>query len=630
MIAEEAWEASIDDFDFSPAAQRNSEVKVHLYGLRRGRPEPIVKVIESMVRDGDLESVIAHKNRDLVLLAAFEGHDPDALAEKEEELALAIARARTFRWTPSALGSATTVYDLHYGSLAFNDDSDWDIDELDGLRTWTIELRARPFGRSDVEMTATAGAATGGTDTQVNACDSLTGWTAVAPLPSGGAGTLSIDTDRYFEGGKSIRINPPSSSEAPLGGGYYTFTLEGAAELTGLSLSLAATPFLSVKVDGTYASARTVRMWADGVELADAGSTYVGGPTGAFYIHSFRCTDTSVSKLRVQISVSYTVYDPSFPTGTLSGPPLMGIRFDDVRRGPVPANASATGRETTSIFPIAGSARTEASIEIAHATSGLGDVFVYTSPYLGVTGYTPDLRRWATTVAGDGGGGTISGRTGALATGAGTTVFQIPAAPLPSGSYLLHVVGNGGAPTGTVTVIARVRSAAGTVLGDRSYTMTPAVLPGTTSFAVLGALTLPTVDLPEGTDCVVELDIAKVGSGGWSWDEFLLCHVSDDAAITAVAAGTGAKALGAANNRLWIDAPTPERSAGGIFLGTDPARADAYHAGVVAGAWGEHQLVPRYTPIFVANTGAANPSITAHYWPRWLFHARDLSGWTGV
>lgn len=619
VMPEATYRLSLGDLDLSPLAQPAGAF-VEVYMLRRGKAEPVVTSFEASLRDGAVEELIRHNNRDINLVVALSGPNSDALAVLEEKLALEVAKGYIeFAWTPPDGAGATTVFDVLWGDVGFDDDDElWDLLELEGKRVFPIALRCWPFGRSDRWIRVQAGAVAGGADTQINACDSLTGI-------SGAAG---LDTSVKYQGTGSVLVNGATIAYTAIGGGSYYKTVRGTLTFSGLSVNLTTTPFVTIKADTNYKTSQSLRMWIDGVEAPSAGNAYSGAGSG-FRTFAFRSTDSSVSEVVVEITETYVVYNPTGKPADEVPPSGVGTRLDDLRRGPTPPALSTSGRESTVLLPMYGSARTEGTIEISHATQGLGDVLVYSNPLLGVLGYTPDLRRYASTLTGGSTGPSyISGGFSALDITPGTTVFQVPAEPLPEGSYMLVAASPAGfgVMTGPINVTVRLKAGA-TTLASRTYSgLTPVQL-GTTNFVTLGSISLPPAIVADGSSALVELDITKVNSGdSWQWDEFFIFHVADNMALTVIAAGSGTKALGTANNRAWIDAPTLKRPNGAIFVGTDASRIDAYHAGQVSPVWNPHLLVPPNAPLFVVTSGAANPTIGAVYPPRWIHNARNLDG----
>lgn len=165
------------DLDWSPAAQVG-DVTVEVYGLNRGRPVPVVSVVQTLLQDGTSERVDREDNRDVTVLIGIAGADSHALAEYEATLRTEVARERnTLAWTPPDGFGATSVFDVLWADLQPFDDDGWDLDEvLRGRRLYALALRCLPFARSvdEVEVTATPTAAS---PTVVDAGTNAANWT---------------------------------------------------------------------------------------------------------------------------------------------------------------------------------------------------------------------------------------------------------------------------------------------------------------------------------------------------------------------------------------------------------------------------------------------------------------------
>ena len=589
-----------------------------------GTPVPVDQAVDTLLQDGSKVVTTGHDNREVSFIVKVCGSDLDVLSQGETALFLECARPNTLTVVPWDGIGATTVFDVWTSTLEPYYDDMLELRRME--RAYRLTLTCAPFGRSESEVVDAGIVATGAASVQINACDSLTGWT-VSPL-GGSGGTLSIDTTTKFEGTGSIKIAPASSSSQRLSDSTWLATSEVAVTVSGLSLDLTTTPFVSVTCFVRYFNSHSARCLVDGneVPLMSTQTRTTGG--GAWRTYYFRSTDAAVSSLSFVVTAATVTGDPA-SANPYTPPADYGIRIDDIRRSGVLPSSSSTGRESTRLVKIDGSARTQASLQISHETAGLGDVLVYTNPVLSPTGYTPELRRWRASgpATPNADANSISGFTETISATT-PTVFEIPADPLPRGGYLLfarvRASGSGSVKTAfTYTVATHVGSS---LLGSRSYTGFPASAPvGSFSIVALGGLTLPPVDVAPGSNATVQLSITEA-SGGVVVDELWVFAMGDDAALTQVACGTGAPALGTSNNRLWIDSPSvasdglPE-----MWMGTALDRTDAYHAGTSAVSWTMHSFAPPQAMVFVANSGGANPSVSVRHFPRWMTHAGLLA-----
>lgn len=591
-MSSSAWEARFGSFDLSPnSVDRDYEVR--LVGLRRGRPVAVTSVVDSMIQDGAIERRERSDNRDQEFIVGFKAPDAAALAQAEESLFLEAQKARNeFAWTPPDGYGAETVFDVLWADMEFVDADDWDLDELRGYRTYLLTLRALPFGRDalPIEVPALLSGVTPASTTIADGT-SATNWTGTETVTASG-GTLrqTVDvTPTALPGG--------GTSYASASDWYYT----PGAPIT----AFATQQYLSVDTitpTAGYTSGGSVFAWADGVRLELAAILTVSGATRWVFV----CPDASVTTLRVRIE-----YQNAFEPG--SGGMASALHQIDnlTSSNQAPATPSTPGREGVRTVEVEGSARTPASLAIEHETLGLGQVLVYTDAALSLDGYTPDLRRHRTS----GGSGesasssTISGKTSEVSTSIAET-FQVPIGPLPRGAYLLLAKGSGtftDVQVTTSTVLPGGTAVGATTTRNRDVQYVA-------GFAVLADLTLPVVDVPAGVAGYAQLEVLAMGALSVQYDEMFLCYLGEDSALTLVdCGGTGSATLGSADSRLWIDSASVERPSPTIWLGTAADRADARHAGSAVGAWMAHQFVPSRTLVFVANSGGANPAISARY-----------------
>jgi hypothetical protein len=615
--------------DWSEAVQ-HGDVQVHVYDLNRGEPGPVVRLVESLMQDVQYEVVDGWSNRDQQVLIGVTASTPDLLSTYDELLHLETQKGlNTLEVTPP--GGVTTVFDVLWSSMGQVQDEEWDLDELEGERFWQVTFRAAAWGRSKVLVVDEAISAGSGADASLNSCDSLTGWST-----GGGPGTLELDTVIKFEGAASVRLSGGDVTYSPssVSPDHRQETRSGVFQLDGLTENLTDTPFVSVKIDSTISTV-TARMFVDDVEV-DLVSTIRTGNTGqGWTAFVFDVPDAAAAKIRLEVTRTALAYKPGTAEGWAYDTTL---RIDDSRKSPSQGLVmSSTGRELVRNLKVRGSAPTPGSLEIAHDTQGLGHVLVYSNPALAADGYTPDLRRWRVTgpVVPTADAALISGFTSVLGdrnVEPGTAddvpeVIEVPVDILPRGSYQLLVRAYQDNVFTDVQIKVSAKLANGTVVASR--TIRNQSVPMIGGFYIFTAdLTLPLVDAPAGSDAMIRFEFIDMARSqlGERWDEMFLLHMDDeDAALTIVACGEGTAALGAANSRLWIDAPMIGNRDPEIWVGTLPGRQDAYHAGQVAAAWNIHTTRPPVTPFFVANSGGANPTTRLLHYPRWHTNARKVT-----
>lgn len=603
------YELRFGSIDLSPSAQFG-DVEIQVYGLKRGRPVPVVATVNSMLQDGGIERVDRHENRDQSIIIGLKGPDAGALAVMERDLFLEAQKLRNeLAWTPPDGFGATTVFDVLWAELAPAEDDDWDMDELRGCRVYVLTVRAMPFGRADREVVdaALTSAATPVSEVIADGT-SAADWTGKDTNGLPAAVTASEGT---------LQIEPSTSEVKSDGAGTFYVTRVDYIYTPASAVDFSATPYLTLDfkhITGGTSQMTEVEVYADGVRAPEASRQLRGD---GFYHSTFLVADASVTLLRIRVwSSNYFTNDPPVALG-------LPHEIDNVIRTNQAPNASATGRQSLRTVAVSGSARTQASLAIQHATAGLGVTLVYTCPALG-RGYQPDLRRWRT-----GGGAVTADETtvsGSYETIGADTTFNVPAAGLPKGSYVLMARVRTDVASGHLT--RGVNWSASTKIGAATFGQqsgASAKFPLTTtawSIVPVGVMTLPPTDVAPGSAAMVEVKLLDAGTGDpVELDEAWLFYLGDDSALTQVACGAGTPALGTVHNRLWLDTASLDRYEPSIWQGTQADRSDSFHAGDGIPAWGIHSFAPPQMNVFVVTTGAANPEISLRHFPRYHTHA---------
>lgn len=604
------------DLDWSPQAI-NDDVEWRVYGLKRGKPVPVARVAESMFRDGADESVDRYDNRDQQVIVGIRGSDSQVRAEAETALALECQKRRNeLAWTPEDGYGATTVFEVLWADLEFDESGDWDLAELRQCEAvYIVTFRVRPFGMSESEVVdeaLTAGASP--VTYTVSDGSSATGWSSPDGSVSASGGVLRPPTVWLSRVGDPI-------------GQRDTYRALMSSALSSVDFS--ATPYVSMDVtrgtpsSGTPTAVLSGSMLVDGVQLSLISSQSLSAITSRY---TYRCDDPSATSITVAATTAvYSVGKSSIPK------PSQSLVFDNIVASNQPPGASSTGRETLRVLTIRGSARTEGRLQVMHETDTLGDVAIYSRPGLGVGG-TPDMKRWRVS------GGTMtpntstaSGSFETLTVGEGTaTVFHVPADSLPRGGYLAYA--RVGSASGTIS--RSVSLSAATLVGSTPYgkqTITSDVRSLVTSIpswtlVPIGELVLPPTDVPDGSTANVELKLWASGSDT-QFDELLLFYAGEGSALTIVRAGNNnsGPVLGSAHNRLFLDTPTLDRPEHAIWVGTTADRSDAFFAGELTDGWGVHPLEAGEAMFFVFNGGkATNPGLTVAHRPHWWLNAQVL------
>lgn len=587
--------------DWSPDGQ-GGPTRVRVYGLRRGTAAPVVSVVETLLQDGSLERVERHDNRDLTVLLCVDGGTPQQLSEYESALFRECQKERNeLRWTPPDGDSATGVFDVLWAMPEFLDEDAWDLREIIlGRRNYTVTFRALPFARSVQPFRLT------GTISATNAVTATIDDGTSAAAWAGSQGSVVTSTGGQLKMPIAFRERPDISQ------GTWTSGHERAVR-TSAAVDMSGTLYLDVEwraesSPGAYAF--NLSAWADDVALTRV-ATGPGSTPGSAR-STFLCPDTSVTRFAFAAG-GQVDGSTAMPTGTLT--------LDNLRRTNQ-APVVGSKRQKVSILDVPGSARTPASLTIAHATSALGDpVLAYTSRSLGA--YSPPLSPYAAAA------GTIDAArvSGSRFTNNNVT-FDPPAALLPAGTYqlvaLVASTSNSGGQAATFSPTAFTRINGANINPGQAKSVVATMIGFTTyQLITLGTFVLPPTDVAAGSAAAVRINVGN--PPGTIVDEAWLFHMPDDgsASLSIVPCGTAAPAAGGTSNRLFLDAATPTRPYPGAFVGTQPDRSDARAADGAAAIWEEHQFRPGPNLVFTVTPNALDATVTLDGWARWLTHPAE-------
>lgn len=274
----------------------------------------------------------------------------------------------------------------------------------------------------------------------------------------------------------------------------------------------------------------------------------------------------------------------------------------------------STGRETSRVATVRGSARTQASLSIADTTpAALGSVLVYTSPVIASMAQ-PALRDFlqaGPTITTD--ATTVSGSTSPLST---AHSFDIPATGIqPGGHLLLARVKNTATGTYALAWTAKSRLGSTDVDTGQSGSASVALTANTWAIVTVGLMNLPTRKL--GSSGKVRVTLSAPANT--TLDEAWLFNV-DTGRLTWVEAGTGAPAAGGPASRLWIDAASLANPEPSITLGTAADRSDEMGAGEKVVSFGVHDFVPPQVNVFIVTSGSTAAAVNLVHYPRWHTH----------
>lgn len=559
------------------------------FGAMYGRPENVYEALVSMMQDGEPISSTRTSNRQLELPVMIEESDLRGMAEAERALILECEKPRnTLTVDPGDGWGSATVFDTFKAQPTHERE---DAHEMAGVRMFSLTIPALPFVRSATAVTIPAMPAAAIPSTVViSDGTSATGWvnnTSSASSVTSSGGRLLLPGEGTVVGDTSgVRLEQFSR-----------------ATLTLAATDFSATPYVSLEVQRNYdggASGQRVRMYADGAQLP-AVMGQLSTPAYGTDRWTFLCSDASVTTLRVEVDSWY-----DFPPGTTGvGPGSATI--DNIKRSNVPPTTS-TARQLLRSLEVKGSVRTPVCLSVEHATTGLGDVIVYTG------GPQADLRRWRTGGAGIADSSLVSGAYDTTGLSGGP-VFDIPSALLKRGGHVLMARVRADGASGDRAVVWSVGSQTG---------VTRMPLTSSWSLVTLAGVIAPDVDVLPSSSALTRVSLAHAaGSSAVQVDEVWLFYVGEGAALTVVSCGTGTPAIGTVHNRLWIRPADTERPYPTIWRGTQADMSDAIHAGPVTTSWGDHRFMPPETQVQTVTTGVENALVSGSYFPSDAFHAVD-------
>jgi hypothetical protein len=550
-------------------------------GTDWGNPQPIEVAVRSLLQDGSIAVTEGHDNREVRIRVVITSDDMSDLADGDAALFKELGKPNILTYTPPGTGGVDTVFDVVTSSLEQIPD---DLAEVDGEHHWSVRLVCLPFGRSASQVSIAALPATGSTTTSVDAGSATTNWTAT------------------FDGGS---VSPGVVSGAV---GYASSSVTGTRTIAltrTASITTSSTKYLVVDWSSTPSQKAVVFTAWTGSTQHEKVSEYVlasGKIRSVFYVVA-----SSVS------SVTFKFESQVFVVAAVRSLYIDNIDRSDVR--PI----ISTGRQSVRSVAVSGSARTQATIAVEHATDALGDCLVYAFKDTGV-GYLPALRQFRTAGSSTSDSSLVSGARDMLDT---TLTYSIPAKNVPPGPYILlaRLKGTG---SHTAALNVEIRPLVnGTVLSGPVHEVTASVVVPTSTYSieVLGPkFMLPMVDLPDNTTATIQIEITDSDTSGFDvdLDEAWLFNL-ELGTLTWFNCGTTTAASGGSSNRLWMIPPTLDYPRPRILRGFASDKADAFHP--VVFAWGEPEFTPPGSTLFVVTTNAVNPSVTASYFPRWHSHA---------
>lgn len=556
------------------------------FGEARGRDV----VVQTLLQDGAAMSRDGYDNREVTFGVLITANDSLGLALGEAALVAEIGRRNELVWTPPDQWGPPSVYVVVMSSLSFEFE-DWGEMQPDTIgRRFVLTLICKPFvGSRDrvvVEAVGSGEPPPVENTVLVDNCSTTTGW---APL-----GDPSYGTTISSVSGQIRVVNGEDNN--------YPYGLYIGAQRTG-TIDLTATPYLIIDVRPTQGVPR----WSSALITGDV-RPIASGPSPDFPACVrlwFRPNVPSLASLYLDVLMS-----PDREGQT------QGFAIEQVARTNL-APFTGTGRQQFRSLIVTGSARTEGSLQVAHATQSLGEVLVYTNTDDG-SGYQPACRGFRT------GGGTVSSDP---ATASGSS------SPLNAAAPETYDVPSSAVPSGTYAPMSRLRA---TTPGFYVVTLTASLLSGTTELGAitmtrtlelgttwklceLGALALPTVAVPPGSTAKVRIELSCPGAV--EVDDTYLFNLTVGA-LSWVDCGTGTPATGGSSNRLWIDTASLNVPRPSMWVGTLADGSDRHHIeGTKVYSEMPHRFEPGDVNLFTLTSNALYAAASLDFIPQWHSNA---------
>jgi hypothetical protein len=548
-----------------------------------GNPAPVTVVIESLLADGDVEEHVRSGNREGAIGLGIEADDSASLAAAEALLMAELYRRNTLTYVPpDELGEAT-VYEVVTSSLEYVFD---DVNELRLYRAWKVNLSLGPFSRSanDAVVAATGSGVDPSPPTEalVTDANATTGFTSIP-------------------GGTTLSMHNTDAVKATLRSG------DGVAAIgfdIGSNTDFSATPLLVVDAFQNYTTPTTPKAWISTssswaqeqhVPIISAGPSPLGGGYRR-YVYNAGAYASSIRRIRLDGDCT--------KTHSHSGESLRITRigFSDGQ-----VSYAGTTRQLTRTLEVRGSVRTQASLQLSHTTSNLGDVLVWSGPAGNAIPLRPVRLTGGSVVADD---DRVSGAYEDIEPA--NFVAEVPAAALREGMFALMARMQADASAVRSIPITAQTYIGGVAVGG-IYEATASVQVGTSwATVMIDVLPLPTT-VTLAPDAVVRISLGAFTSA-LRLDEAWLFNITEGQ-LTWIAV-TGHK-------NMWIDPPTLEDPRPRLWAGTSADKSDAFDISASAKSWGDHEFKPGEWVAFTVTSVAENAALSARYPIRWHTHAAE-------
>jgi hypothetical protein len=533
-------------------------------GFDLGAAEGVVSVRESLLLDGDDESIDHWGNREMQWTTAVCGYSWDDLAEGAKALRMRLGGPADLVLTPPESG-ASTLFDVRTSQWRpIVNDLDW-IKKGTKYHAYALSVRTAPwgYGLEKVTETFTTGA---GTVTTVDDGTSATNWPGMSVDSYLGTTTVALGLIAATGSGQKVNSGYAYGFGGPTTG-TTSWECRGTIQYSA-AIPAVAYVWVDLAVEGA-GSGLVMPGFMTGVQLSMAGTdtgspvAMQAAPVAGYTRYFWRRPNTTGFRITASAAAfegqSGTFHVDGYGTSTtLPSGSLLGLSM----KGSVPV---------------------QGQLQIAHPTptsASLGDVFVYADPTMLDNGWIPD----------DG------------------TTFPYA----PEGTYWLWVQANAasyssgevfGVTVGGITKTTRTEWAgSATPSNGRWFPIGPFDL-GVNRSRVLGTV----------SGLNDEVTLTRNGTPLGSLSPARLIREDEDATLIHVRDLTVAS--GVEKSHLFIDPPSFDQPRPGFYAGEAADGSDAVSVAATVDSQSYPVLVPGATALWVQVKNTTTPTVTAVHRP---------------
>lgn len=616
-IVRRAWVGDIEITDY-PYALR--------FGADLGNAEGEAVTLESLLADGQIESLVRRLNRGMTIGVIVEGAD---LAEVQaNEAALVVECDRNQNTFTLDLGDGFAepmVFDTTLIEPERVTGEGSDAHDMAGLHLWALSIKAHPYWRTATTIIDDAGTPPSSSGTLLYNCESTTGWSKWSTNSGSGGSNIgtaiAVDNVIYAEGAGSIRTESNASYNRS-GAGPWDFT--SADKVEGLSLSTDTGGYLSIAIKTAFTAATSPplqHLWM---------TTTAGGEAEVTNFVATTRDAEGFTRIVWPVASGLTVTGLRFEAyqlapGIAQPAGKAYVWYDDVELLP----AASVDHQIVKQLQVQGSARTTGSLRVSSPNTSvpLGYVLAATMPTGEIKpGFQIDGRRWVsqgttTTDTTALGGSYLTPDASTYSTAAGKPIFDVPVNMLTAGPYTMVALALAESASLTFGVQSQLRIGSTNVGPTSAAEVSVNGLTTGWQFVTVGTVYMPPVPM-QGADELTS-KVRLLFKGAKMADVYFIPAwqvggrpVAD---FSIVDCGSGTVAPGGASSSLWIDSPSVANDGlGAWWRGPTTDRTNVQSAWPDAKKTGVHTFRPGSLTAFLVSTGAAGPTLALEYPPRFL------------